>query len=198
MRYVTAFSRFLPMLAALVLAMSPAAIPAARAGGISPEATAASYCTAKGGKVLTRVPTLNTNDAQTGWLKLSGSASFCAFTAKDGSRLELLLSTLYTAQPTLAALAYYAKEPLDEKTCTGGASPGYCYCKQLGGTDVFGSGAGGGGWVNKSEKVFTVLDACIFPDLSSIDAFALVYHSAGIVRGKNLKGVLKYPDPYTK
>ncbi len=191
-RYIVR-STLLIALAALILAIAPAA----RAAGES-VADATTYCAAKGGKVLTRVPYLNTNDAENAWFKLAGSAQFCAFTAKDGSRLELLLSTLNSTQPTLAALAYYAEEPLDEKTCQGGASPGFCYCRQVGGTDVFGSGAGGGGWVNKSEPVFTVLDACIFPDQSSIDSFALAYHSANIIRGKNLKGVLKYPDPYKK
>jgi hypothetical protein len=53
----------------------------------------------------------------------------------------------------------------------------------------------GGGWVLKSDNT-DVLDSCTFPDLSMIDAYALFYHSAGIVRGLDLNGRLKYPNPY--
>ena len=41
-----------------------------------------------------------------------------------------------------------------------------------------------------------VLEACIFPDLSSIDSWGLAYHSAGIIRGTNLAHALKYKNPY--
>jgi hypothetical protein len=54
----------------------------------------------------------------------------------------------------------------------------------------------GGGWVQKSDPIDTVLEACIFPDMSSVDSWGLTYHSFGIVRGKNLEKVFKYPDPY--
>ena len=55
----------------------------------------------------------------------------------------MLLSTLYTKQPSLAALAYYAKVQLGDD-CTG--NPASCYCTQLGGSDLFGgvNAAGGG------------------------------------------------------
>jgi putative hemolysin len=172
--------------------------PAARAAaGPDAAAGASAFCRAHGGAVQFRSPYANTNDDQANWLRLSGGAAFCQFTAKDGSRIALLLSTLYTTQPTLAALAYYAQTPLDEKTCPGGASPGSCYCTQLGGSDLFGGvSLNGGGWVLKSDPVDTVLDACVFPDMSSIDSYGLFYHSAKIVRGKNLKGILRFPDPY--
>jgi hypothetical protein len=49
-----------------------------------------------------------------------------------------------------------------------------------------------------SDPVDTVLEACIFPDMSTIDSWGLTYHSAGIVRGRNLKNVLRFADPYTK
>jgi hypothetical protein len=41
-----------------------------------------------------------------------------------------------------------------------------------------------------------VLEACIFPDMSTIDSWGLTYHSVGIVRGKDLTKVLRYPSPY--
>jgi len=106
----------------------------------------------------------------------------------------VLLSTLVSTKPTLAALAYYAETPFNSSGCNGG--PGSCYCAQLGGTDSFGGiTVAGGGWVLKSDNT-DVLDSCTFPDLSMIDAYALFYHSAGIVRGLDLNGRLKYPNPY--
>ncbi len=153
------------------------------------------YCVKKGGEVDVRSPYFNTNDDnQANWLRLSGSRQFCKFTSKkDGSRIYVQLSTLYTDKPSLAALAYYAEVPLG--SCNG--NPASCYCTQLGGSDSFGGiNANGGGWVKKSDPVDTVLEACIFPDMSTIDSWGLAYHSAGIIRGKDLSKVLKYPNPY--
>ena len=156
---------------------------------------AEAYCVNHGGEVDTRAPYFNTNAEEQAWLRLSGDRQFCKFTSKaDGSRIHILLSTLYSDQPTMAALAYYAKVPYGG-TCNG--NPGSCYCSQLGGTDLFGGiNLNGGGWVMKSDPVDTVLEACIFPDLSSIDSWGLTYNQAGIIRGKNLAKILRYPDPY--
>jgi putative hemolysin len=149
------------------------------------------YCVQHGGVVQTRIPEYGTNGGNP--LILSGSAQFCQFTReKDGSQINVLLSTLETRDPTLAALAYYAQVPLG--SCTG--NPGSCYCSQVGGTDLFGGvNAAGGGWVLDSDPN-DVLEACIFPDMSSIDSWGLAYHSADIVRGKNLAKVLRYGNPY--
>ena len=157
---------------------------------------AAEYCMKKGGEVDIRIPYFNTNDDNPqNWLKLSGARAFCKFTLKsDGSRIHVLLSTLYSKQPSLAALAYYSKTPY-AGGCNG--NPASCYCTQLGGSDLFGGiNFNGGGWVQMSDPVDTVLEACIFPDMSTIDSWGLTYHQASIIRGKNLKGVLRYPDPY--
>src|SRR5580658_8320271 len=154
------------------------------------------YCLRHDGQVDVREPYFNTNDDnEQNWLRLSGSAQFCKFTSgKDGSRIHVLLSTLDSDKPTMAALAYYAEIPLSG-SCNG--NPASCYCSQLGGSDLFGGdNANGGGWVQKSDPVDTVLEACIFPDMSSIDSWGLTYHSFGIVRGRDLDGVLKYPNPY--
>jgi putative hemolysin len=155
-------------------------------------AKASAYCTAKGGVVQEREPYYGTNGNSA--LQLAGKQYFCQFTSqKDGSQISLLLRTLYTKMPSLAALAYYAEVQYNEN-CNG--SPGSCYCSQLGGTDLFGGvNAAGGGWVlvgNSSD----VLDTCMFPDMSSIDSYGLFYHSANIIRGKNLAKVLRYPNPY--
>jgi putative hemolysin len=156
---------------------------------------AETHCVKWGGEVDIREPYYNTNGPEQGWLKLDGSRQFCKFTSKkDGSRIFVELSTLYSKQPTLAALAYYAEVPIGG-SCNG--NPASCYCSQLGGSDLFGGvNAAGGGWVKLSDPVDTVLEACIFPDMSTIDSWGLTYHSFGIIRGRNLNKALRYPNPY--
>jgi hypothetical protein len=160
----------------------------AQAGG---DEVAAQYCAQEGGVTEHRTPWYGTNGS--GGLHLAGGANFCKFTSKaDGSRIYATLPTLYTTNPTLAALAYYAE--VQPGSCNG--NPASCYCTLLGGSDQFGgtTGAGGGWGLKNSED--EVLEACIFPDMSSIDSFGLFYHSAGIIRGADLNGILRYPDPY--
>lgn len=163
------------------------------AGAATPikEPDAAAYCTKKGGVVQTRLPAYDTNSGDP--LILAGERDYCQFTSKkDGSQINVLLATLYTKKPSLAALAYYAEVQMG--TCEG--NPASCYCSQLGGTDLFGGATGaGGGWVLKTDYN-DVLETCIFPDMSSIDSWGLAYHSAGIIRGKDLSKVLRYSNPY--
>ncbi len=163
------------------------AAPAASASQQGKEA----YCVKQGGTVQTRIPEYNTNGGDA--LVLSGSQEFCQFTSKkDGSQINVLVSTLSTKQPSLAALAYYAQVQLG--SC--GGNPASCYCSLLGGSDLFGGiNAAGGGWVLNTDPT-DVLEACIFPDMSSIDSWGLAYHSADIVRGKDLAKVLRFPNPY--
>jgi putative hemolysin len=181
------FARVLVGLAALIsLALMQ---PALADNAAAP--SAASYCVKKGGVVQTRIPEYGTNGGNP--LVLSGSADFCQFTsAHDGSQINVLLSTMMTKQPTLAALAYYAEEAIG--SCNG--NPASCYCSQLGGSDLFGGvNAAGGGWVLNTDPN-DVLEACIFPDLSSIDSWGLAYHSSGVIRGTDLAKVLKYKNPF--
>lgn len=179
----------------LALAVAAAGLFTANAAIAGTNATkepnAAAYCTAKGGVVQARLPAYDTNSGNP--LILAGQRQFCQFTSKkDGSQIYVLVSTLATRKPSLAALAYYAKVKMN--TCNG--NPASCYCSQLGGSDLFGGATGaGGGWV-LNTNYNDVLEACIFPDMSSIDSWGLAYHSAGIIRGKNLKRVLRYKDPY--
>jgi len=149
------------------------------------------YCVKKGGVVQTRIPEYGTNGGTA--LVLAHKAQFCQFTKeKDGSQINVLLSTLTTRQPTLAALAYYAQVQLG--SCNG--NPASCYCTLLGGSDLFGGiNAAGGGWVLDTDPN-DVLEACIFPDMSSIDSWGLAYHSIGTIRGKNLANALRYKNPY--
>jgi hypothetical protein len=173
--------------AGLLIAQTSAAI----ASELAAQPDAAAYCVKKGGVVQERLPAYNTNGGDP--LILAGKRDFCQFTSsKDGSQINVLLSTLATRQPSLAALAYYAEVALG--TCNG--NPASCYCTLLGGSDLFGGiNAAGGGWV-LSSNYSDVLEACIFPDMSSIDSWGLAYHSNGIIRGKNLAKALRYQNPY--
>jgi putative hemolysin len=186
--------KFISLSAALAAAMFFAFPNAQAAEQPVAGALAAAYCVTNGGTVQERLPYFGTNGSNP--LRLAGERAFCQFTSKkDGSHINLLLDTLYSEKPNLAALAYYAKVPLGSG-CNG--NPASCYCTQLGGTDLFGGiNFNGGGWVLKTDST-DVLDACIFPDLSSIDSWGLAYHSAGIVRGENLAKVLRTPNPYKK
>jgi putative hemolysin len=166
-------------------------------GQDAPDASAAvAYCKSSGGVYELRKPEFGTNSSSKAPLILSGSAGFCRYASKQGSNttyIFITVSTLYATLPTLAVLAYQAKV---KANCTGGGNPASCYCSELGGTDLFGGiNASGGGWVNTGDKAIPTLDACIFPDLSSIDAFGLFYHSAGIIRGINLDKVVRYVKP---
>jgi putative hemolysin len=162
---------------------------------LSPDVTAAAaaYCRSSGGVIELRTPEYGTNDPNP--LVLSGKAAFCRYTAKDGSRIHLLVSTLYATKPTLAALAYYSKPAISSSCGAGGANPASCYCSQLGGSDLFGGkNLAGGAWVLEGS-IDEDLEACVFPDLSSIDSWGLTYHSHGIVRGIDLSKVLRYHKP---
>lgn len=151
---------------------------------------AAQYCMNTGGQVETRIAVYGSNGPTL--LHLDGMRQFCQYTRPDGSRIHLLTTTLYSQKPTLAALAYYAQ--VQPGTCQG--NPASCYCTLLGGSDQFGGTSGaGGGWYLKGA-IDETLEACIFPDMSSIDSWGLTYHSQGIIRGKDLAKVLRFKNPY--
>ena len=159
-----------------------------------PDTSAASqYCVQSGGVVVERAPYYGTNGPSSSWLRLAGDRKFCKFTSPtDGSRIHILLETLYTTEPSLAALAYYEKPPMNPP---GPGNPASYYCTQLGGSDLFGGvNAAGGGWVGK-DYPDQVLEACIFPDMSSIDSWGLTYNTAGDIRGIDLTTVLRYKGP---
>ncbi len=151
---------------------------------------AAAYCNESGGAVETRYPFYGTNNDNP--LRLSGSKGVCTFTAEDESRITIGLDTIYTDQPTLAALAYRAQTPIEG----GGepsANPSSLYCTQVGGTDTFGGvNAAGGGWA--MEDGSDVLSLCIFPDLSVIGSWGLTYHANNTIRGADLDGLLRYTE----
>jgi hypothetical protein len=93
---------------------SPAAPTDAMAQSIAAvdpaDGAAAAYCHQTGGEVEVRRAVYGSNGPSL--LFLSGVKSFCQYTRKkDGSRIHILLSTLYTTKPTLAALAYILEPP---------------------------------------------------------------------------------------
>lgn len=169
---------------------------------------AARYCEKNGGEVEVRIPYYNTNASPQYWLRLAGARSFCKFSSEvDGATTStwIQLSTLYTEQASLAALAYYAKPPYDEKNqgvpqvCRFNAvavEEFSCYCSQLGGSDQFGGLGGSGGWVHWGESTDRVVQMCTFPDMSAIDSLGLYAHAAGLILGKDLAEVIRYPNPY--
>jgi putative hemolysin len=154
------------------------------------------YCTSTGGVLESRYPVYGTNGPVQSWLQLSGRQGFCQYTqASDGSRIHVSLNTLFATKPSLATLAYYSETPWNGQ---GEGNPASFYCTQLGGSDSFGGvTAAGGGWV-ELNTIDEVLEACIFPDNSTIDSWGLFYHSDGIIRGIDLSTVLRYQDPYAK
>jgi hypothetical protein len=192
---VNASNSGVPFAANSRLAAAPILAAAAGAGDTGPdqvspdETKAAAYCKQTGGTVYMRRAEYNTNGPNP--LVLAGRKPFCQYTATDGSRIHILLSTLYAVKPSLAALAYILKPPTGQ--CNG--NPASCYCTLLGGSDQFGGASGAGGsWVNnKSEDVD--LEACIFPDMSSIDSWGLAYNANGIIRGIDLTKVMRYKYP---
>jgi len=191
--------------AVLVMGLQPVRASVRPAIAAQPSFAAASnrsaaeaYCRSTGGLVEIRKPVYGTNNSSAAaQLVLSGEAGFCQYTLKkDGSRIHVMLTTLVATLPTLAALAYYAKPPTSNATCPGGANPASCYCTYLGGSDQFGgTTAAGGAWVLKGA-IDEDLEACIFPDLSSIDSWGLAYHANNIVRGIDLSKVLMYHKPH--
>jgi hypothetical protein len=185
------FSHVTTAVVAAMLLLSTSGGSPARAANLEAIDPATQYCRAVGGTVELRQAEYGTNNPNP--LPLAGKAEFCRFQSADkSSRIYVLTTTLFATQPTLAALAYYSKTPLGTG-CNG--NPASCYCTLLGGTDLFGGiNAAGGAWVLKGS-VDEDLDTCIFPDLSSIDAWGLAYHSAGIIRGADLSKVLRYHKP---
>ncbi len=177
-------------LAVAALLAGGAVAASAPAGGA---AAPAAYCRAKGGVVQVRVPVYGTNNPR--GTPLAGSLAFCQFTSsRDHSRIAVDLRTLTATGPTLAALAYYQRTPAGKLSPN--ANPASTYCSRVGGTDLFGGvNAAGGGWVLRGRANSTALDVCVFPDLSTIDAFGLFYRSGGIVRGADLSTVLRYRPP---
>ena len=173
--------------------VSGSATPSAAASPFDP-AAAEEYCTDQGGVLVERLPTWNTNSDPSAWLIMGAPMTFCEFeTTGDGSRISVDLVTLYSENPTLAAIAYLSKVPVTLPP-EPSANPAEYNCRVgLEGSSDFGnSGASGGGWTNQAEPVFVVMNECVFADMSAIDEFGIFYYANGDVRGADLATRMRY------
>ena len=165
------------------------------ASGSFDEAAAEHYCTDQGGMLVDRTAMWNTNGEPDDRLELAGRLRLCEFESGQGdeaTRISVDLVTLYSLEPTLAAIAYLSKVPPTLPT-NPSLNPAVYNCSQgLGGTATFGDGASGGGWVDDTQPVFKVMDLCVFADRSAIDAFGIFYFADDTIRGADLSKKLRY------
>jgi hypothetical protein len=177
------------------LAPATAAAESSAAAPSFDTAAAEAYCTEKGGELVDRVATWNTNGDPAARLPLAGRLRLCEFetgTGDTATRISVDLVTLYSEAPTIAAVAYLSKVP-PLQTPTASTNPAAYQCTAaLGGTSTWGNTNNAGGWVDAAQPVFTIMDLCVFPDLSTIDEFGIWYYASGIVRGVDLAPILRY------
>ena len=177
------------------LASAGAASGAPAASSSVDTSAAEQYCTDRGGQLTPRIATWNTNADPSAWLQLAGRWTLCEFESGEGdsaTRISVDLTTLYSEEPTLAAVAYLAKvQPSPTSEPSGNPASFYC-ADDLDGTSQFGDTAAGGGWVDQSQPTFVVMNLCVFADGSAIDEFGLFYHSDGTVRGADLAPLFRY------
>jgi hypothetical protein len=162
-------------------------------------AAAKAYCTEKGGMLVDRVATWNTNADPQAWLPLAGRMTLCEFqSTEDGNttRISVDLVTLSSEQPTLASLAYLSDVRTTQPPQVGQNPAQWSCINDFWGAAAFGTaGAAGGGWVAADEPVFTIMSLCVFPDDSAIDEFGLWYHANDAIRGADLAPIFRYqPD----
>ena len=196
----------LVMCSALVAGCSAAATPAPPAssapgpsssGGSGPGDTAAAeqYCTGKGGMLVDRIATWNTNQDPAAQLQLAGHWRLCEFETRSGdsaTRISVDLLTLSSPAPTLASVAYLSKVKTTYPPQPS-ANPADWSCRNdYLASSSYGNTAAVGGWVDASQPVFKVMNLCVFPDGSAIDEFGLWYHANGAIRGADLAPLLAY------
>ena len=166
--------------------------PTSSPSGSTAGGPAAAHCQSSGGTVQLNQPTYNTNNDESQWIKIGEPVSVCAFesgTGQEATRIWVDLVTLYSSQPTLAALAYLAKKPLPA-SANPNVDPASTGCLALGGTDSFGNpqSAAGGGMVTGSN----VWVPCTFADGSFIEEWGIAYYAQNDIRGKDLKTVFRF------
>jgi putative hemolysin len=169
--------------------------PSPGASGTSGASADEAYCTAKGGTLVPRVATWNTNADPPAWLTLAGRQTFCEFetgSGDDTTRISVDLTTLSSTEPTLASVAYLSKVKTTSPPVVGQNPAQWSCAEDFLGSSAFGNTDAGGGWVDSSQPVFSVMDQCVFPDGSAIDAFGLWYHANGVIRGADLAPLFAY------
>jgi hypothetical protein len=178
-------------------AASPAGSGATAGSSFDPfdPAAAAAYCTSKGGMVVNRVATWNTNADPAAQLMLAGRMQLCEFESGptgQATRISVDLRTLDSTSPTIAAVAYLSKVPPLTPPQPSSNPAQYNCEQQLDGTASFGNTGTVGGWLDASQPVFKVMELCTFADGSAIDEFGIFYYAAGTVRGADLAPILRY------
>ncbi|MGC4175677.1 hypothetical protein [Demequina sp.] len=143
------------------------------------------YCESQGGEVQERQPMYGTNTDESDWIPFGQPIRTCKLsTLGDETAIFIDLHTMYSQNPTLAALAY-SQASLPEDLSPSG-NPAAAICSELGGTSSFGPGANGGGLVDLSDDDFPVFAPCMFADGSFIEEWGIAYHLDGSVRGADL------------
>ena len=198
-----ALAALLALAAAACASVSAAGEPSPSASEVPASSTAGDqdsrdYCVEQGGQLVDRLATSNTNGDPTAQLSLAGRMTFCEFedgTGDSTTRISVDLTTLSSASPTLAAIAYLSRlPPVTPRTLSSNPADYNCTIG-LGGTVSWGNDNVSGGWLDASQPVFAVMDECVFPDFSAIDAFGILYYADGTVRGADLATKMRYrPD----
>jgi hypothetical protein len=166
------------LLVLIIAGCVPPTSSASPSGSGSDDAAARAYCTEKGGLLVDRVATWNTNADPSAWLQLAGRMTLCEFESGEGDQTT--------------RIAYLSKVPLTLPS-TPSENPGAYNCDVgLGGAEAFGNTATAGGWVDTSQPIFVVMDLCVFADGSTIDEFGIFYYATGAVRGADLAPILRY------
>lgn len=186
--------------AALILTACTAPAPSPTASPTtspSPTSTAdssaaAAYCVEKGGTVQSRQPTYGTNNDESQWVAFGEPVDVCRFQTlgdQDDSRIYIDLESLYSPNPTLAALAYLAKTPIPEDAQ---GNPATALCTAIGGAVNYGTGANGGGLVNTDDPIDVVFAPCVFADGSFIEEWGIAYYANDTVRGADLAPLFRF------
>jgi hypothetical protein len=185
------------LLAGCATGASPSAASSASPGAPTTggSADAEAYCADQGGAIVDRVAVSNTNADPSAQLALAGRLRLCEFETGSGdqtTRISVDLTTLYSEEPTLAAVAYLSKiRPRQPPTV--GQNPAEYHCLDtLGASSAFGNTNIAGGWVDAEQPIFVVMNLCVFADMSAIDEFGIWYYAAGTVRGADLAPIMRY------
>ncbi|WP_372405115.1 hypothetical protein [Streptomyces luteireticuli] len=178
--------------AALALATGSTLLLTAQATADEP-AAASSWCTRQDGHPAAYRAYYDNGAELT---PLGTIRELCHFqSSKDHTQLVLPTDTLAADAPTLASLAYTRKPALPAHPV---GNPSAAYCAKLGGTTQFGERKSEtGGWIKKGDPVDRdhLHNMCMFADGSAIDAWGLTYHTAGVIRGADLKNKFRAHVP---
>jgi putative hemolysin len=173
----------------------PSATSVGPANGPGDTPAAEQYCTGKGGTLVDRVATWNTNQDPSAQLQLAGRWRLCEFQMPSGSattRISVDLLTLSSPEPTLASVAYLSGVKTSSAPQVS-ANPADWSCRNdYLGASSWGNTATTGGWVDAAQPTFKVMTMCVFPDGSAIDEFGLWYHANGVIRGADLAPLFAY------